>query len=257
MNKPSFEASSVAVKDLSVSFGGRGVLYDVSLQCPVKGVTVLVGRSGSGKTTLLRAMNRLNEAFPACCTTGQVEIDMGSGLMGIYPELGYNAPPAWLLRRRVGMVFQSPNVLPCSVFDNIAIPLKVVAECPRSEVADRVQTALRSVHLWEEVEQRLHAGADRLSGGQQQRLCLARALALQPAVLLLDEPTSSLDIRSAVHIEELLLELAGQYPLVIVSHHPGQAARLADRLFVMEDGRIHHELSKYDICEEAIVSLLQ
>jgi len=220
-------------------------------------MTVLVGRSGSGKTTLLRALNRLNETFPRCLTTGQVEIDLGEGLVGVYPSAEGEKIPVWQLRRRVGMVFQTPNVLPVSVFDNIAVPLEVVGECPRREVAERVRAALVAVHLWEEVEHRLDADAGSLSGGQQQRLCLARALALQPAVLLLDEPTASLDVRSSAYIEVLLLELAVRYPLLVVSHNLKQAMRLADRLIVMEEGRIRQDISREDMQKADIAALLQ
>ena len=178
-----------------------------------------VGRSGSGKTTLLRALNRLNECFPGCRTQGQVLLQ--------FPEGGevdaYDArTDVELLRRRVGMVFQSPNVLPVSIGRNLLMPLKLVAGVTGSKAEARMEQALRDVGLWDEVAERLSHAAATLSGGQQQRLCLARALALEPELLLLDEPTASVDYRSAEIIENLLQELAKRLTVVMVSHSLSQ-----------------------------------
>lgn len=223
------------VEALRVSFRGVRVLDVDGLAVPQNGATVLVGRSGSGKTTLLRAFNRLNEEFAGCVTTGSVRLDLGHGLEPVY---GPGARPLADIRRRVGMVFQTPNVLPVSVRNNIVKPLELVARCPGAELEERLYLSLRAARLWDEVKDRLAAPAATLSGGQQQRLCLARALALEPAVLLLDEPTASLDLHAAGDIEELLRSMSENFPLVMSSHSLRQALRLAKRLAVLREGRI-------------------
>ncbi len=244
------------VSGLHVSFGARHVLREVDFCVPAAGITVLAGRSGSGKTTLLRSLNHLNETFPGCRTTGRVELDLGRGLEPVYGGSGARPRPLNEIRRLVGMVFQTPDVLPVSVARNIALPLKVVAGAPATEIEERVRRALTDVGLWEEVADRLDLPAERLSGGQQQRLCLARALALEPAVLLLDEPTASLDVRAAADIEELLLRLAGRYPLIVVSHSPEQAVRLAARIVVLSRGRVRRVLEKGSVDAAALAGLL-
>lgn len=228
---------ALRVTDLSVSYAEKTVLKNITFSSPFRGITVIAGRSGSGKTTLLRAFNRINETFPHCVTTGTVEIDLGEGLEHIYP---YKEGRSSLneLRSRVGMVFQSPNVLPTTIEQNIALPLKVVAKVPRSEIKDRIRHALVKVKLWDEVADRQDQPAQHLSGGQQQRLCLARTLALEPKFILLDEPTSSLDVYAASEIEELLTFLSRQYPILLVSHSIEQVVRLASRLLVLDKGRL-------------------
>ena len=233
----------LCVRDLSVSFFERPVLFGVNLSVPSGGIAVLVGRSGSGKTTLLRAVNRLNEEVPGCRTEGEVELHLRRGRIDVYPGTGPDAVPSAELRRRVGMVFQTPQVFPVSVFRNIAVPLSVAQGCPRSELDDRVRDALVRADLWKEVEGRLDMAAERLSGGQQQRLCLARALALEPDVLLLDEPTASLDVHAARRVEDLLLSLSERLPVIMVSHGPAQSLRLASFLAVMEEGRVRRTVS--------------
>ena len=235
---------AVRINDLCVDFGSRRVLRHINIEAPARGITVLAGRSGSGKTTLLRALNRLNEAFPQCRTSGLVELDLGHGLEAIYPLPGVNVRPLAQLRRLVGMVFQTPNVLPVSVERNLALPLEVVAGLPQKAQRHKIEEVLVGVGLWDEVKDRLDMPAARLSGGQQQRLCLARALALEPAVLLLDEPTASLDVHATAGIEELLLRLARQYPLLVVSHNPEQAVRLGERLIVMTDGQVRQTFER-------------
>lgn len=224
--------AAIRIENLSVSFAGRPVIRELSLTIPQGGPTFLLGRSGSGKTTLLRAINRLNECLPGCVTRGKVEVRCGEQWLDAYsPSLAVE-----VLRRRVGMVFQSPNVLPLSIARNIALPLKTTLGLSASECEMRAEQALREVHLWDEVKDRLSAPAATLSGGQQQRLCLARALALRPEILLLDEPTSSLDFKASGQIEELLAELKNRYTLVVVSHSLSQAHRLAEQVFVLRDG---------------------
>ena len=239
MDQESSSPFMLRASGLSVSFSGHDVVRGASLDVPRGGIAVLVGRSGSGKTTFLRAVNRLNEELPGCRTEGQVELSLPGGSVRLYPGPGGGADISLsVLRRRVGMVFQTPQVFPVSVFRNISLPLAVAASCPRSELADRVKDALVRADLWKEVEGRLDMSAERLSGGQQQRLCLARALALEPDMLLLDEPTASLDVRAARHVEDLLLSLAGRLPVLMVSHSLGQSLRLASFLAVMEEGRV-------------------
>ena len=207
-------AFMLRARDLSVSFFDHAVVHEVNLDVPRGGIAVLVGRSGSGKTTFLRAVNRLNEEVPGCRTTGQVELFLPGGSMSLYPEKGKETPA-----------------------------LSVALGCPRAELEDRVKAALVQADLWKEVEGRLFMSAERLSGGQQQRLCLARALALEPDMLLLDEPTASLDVRAARHVEELLFSLAERLPVLMVSHSLGQSLRLASFLAVMEAGRVTHSLA--------------
>jgi phosphate transport system ATP-binding protein len=217
-----------------VSFHGRPALRDVSLLIPARAITVLIGPSGSGKTTLLRAVNRLNECFEGCRTTGSVWLGSGPDRRDV------NLPrhPTADLRREAAMCFQHPNPLPGSIASNFAVPLRCVLGLSPAEIEARMLRSLGEVDLLPEVAGRLHEGALTLSGGQQQRLCLARALALEPSYLLLDEPTSNLDFRSAAKIEELLHRLKARYTIVAVSHNLAQARRLADRVCVLREGSI-------------------
>ena len=225
-------SAAIRVDNLSVSFAGKHVIRHLSLEIPTGGPSFLLGRSGCGKTTLLRAINRLNECLPGCATAGRVELRLGGEWIDAYAA----TTNVEHLRRRVGMVFQSPNVLPMSISRNIEMPLKVALALPADEAEARAEQALREVHLWDEVKDRLSQQASTLSGGQQQRLCLARALALRPEILLLDEPTASLDFKAAQRIEDLLIELKSRYTLLVVSHSLSQAQRLAESLLVLHDG---------------------
>ncbi|WP_353116748.1 phosphate ABC transporter ATP-binding protein [Nitratidesulfovibrio sp.] len=265
------------VTGLCVSFHGRPAVKDASLDLPRAGVTVLLGRSGSGKTTFLRALNRLNECFPGCETTGSIVLYPGKAdgtghadgepgtpcdvpgpagpcdLLG--PDepcdiLGPNGPALTELRRRVGMVFQTPNVLPMSIRRNLLLPLELV----RGQLPDapaRMQAVLTDVGLWDDVRQRLDRPAAQLSGGQQQRLCLARMLILQPDILLLDEPTASLDAATTRDVEQLVRRLAAHRPVLMVSHSLGQAMRLADRVVIFADGRPQREFTPADLAGDA------
>lgn len=227
--------AAVSLADVSVSFFNRMVLHGVSAVFPASRISVLIGRSGSGKTTLLRTLNRLNEEFPGCSTSGAVQVDFGGGLCDIYAA---GAPSLAELRLRVGMLFQTPNCFPVSAYRNIAMPLALVGGVASKEIPGKVAEALETVGLWKELKDRLETPAERLSGGQQQRLCLARLLALRPAVLLLDEPTASLDIHAARGIEELLRELAARHTIIMVSHSLRQSRRMADQILACDDGRI-------------------
>jgi phosphate transport system ATP-binding protein len=246
----------LSVQHLSVRFDRRTIINDVSLDIPERGISVLVGRSGSGKTTFLRALNRLNEELAPCQVSGRVLLrhrQQPAAPVDIY-SLDQSELPA--LRRTVGMVFQSPNVLPVSIRRNITLPLALVAQCPRDALEDRLEQALTTCALWAEVKDRLDSPASSLSGGQQQRLCLARALALQPEVLLLDEPTASLDVYATEQIENLLCNVAQTMPLVVVSHSLAQARALADRIFFFAEGKLSEPVQKHDCASHARLAAL-
>lgn len=240
------DADAVRIEALSVSFAAKSVIFEQSLAFRGDELSVLVGRSGSGKTTLLRSINRLNECFDGCRTEGSVSVNLDER----WHEVHDGSLAVEELRRRVGMVFQSPNVLPVSIRRNLTLALKLTMGIRGSEAEDRMQRALMEAGLWEEVNDRLSRDARTLSGGQQQRLCLARALALDPDILLLDEPSASLDFRATRRIEDLLVQLKERYTLIVVSHSLGQARRLADRLFVFRQGRLVEELTGTDLADE-------
>jgi phosphate transport system ATP-binding protein len=235
--------AAVTVAGLNVCFAGREVLHGLNAEFYRGRLAVILGRSGSGKTTFLRALNRLNECFPGSETRGSVRLK----LQGEWRDIYQSKVPLTELRRRVGMVFQTPHLLPGSVADNLALPGKLVLGWRRREIPERVEMALREAHLWEEVKERLEAPAQTLSGGQQQRLCLARLLALEPEILLLDEPTASLDFRSSLKVEELLLSLKERYTIIAVSHSLSQARRLADAALVFRDGSLVQQLHREDL----------
>ncbi len=228
------EEVGVVVERLTLRYNTETILRDIDLQLPINGISTIVGRSGSGKSSLLRSLNRLNDCFPGMSSTGRVLVMLGGKLCDVHSDINHVCE----LRRRVGMLFQSPNVLPVSIEKNIAIPLRCVLGISKKEISPLIEESLRQVHLWDEVCARLKDPARTLSGGQQQRLCLARALALGPEVLLLDEPTASLDHTSAHCIEQLLFELKSRYTIVAVSHCLDQVQRIADTIVVMKDGSI-------------------
>lgn len=215
------DGSSVKIetRDLSVYYGNFRAIRDISLQFPVRRVSALIGSSGSGKSTLLRAMNRMHDATPGARITGQVTLD-GE------PIYGENVDPI-MVRRRIGMVFQRPNPFEKTLFDNVAYGLRFLGNLSRSEKQDRVEEALKSAGLWNEVHDRLETSAFSLSGGQQQRLCIARAIAVEPEVILMDEPTSALDPIATHHVEELMRELAKTFTIIVVTHNMQQAARVS------------------------------
>lgn len=211
---------AVAIRDFSFWYGLKQALRGMALDVAPRRVTALIGPSGCGKSTLLRSINRINELIPRTRHTGDILLD----------DLSVYSPQTDPvdLRRRVGMVFQHPNPFPKSIFDNVAYGPRMNALGRASELASRVETALKRAVLWDEVKDRLDQPGTALSGGQQQRLCVARALANEPDVLLLDEPCSALDPIATQRIEELLVELKQQYTIVIVTHNLHQAARIAD-----------------------------
>ena len=219
---PSVEAAKMSVQDLNFYYGRTQALHNISLQVPERIVMALIGPSGCGKSTLLRTMNRMNDVIPGTRVEGSVLLDGHD----IY------APGTDVvdLRRKVGMVFQKSNPFPKSIFDNVAYGLRINRmTSSRTELSERVEEALSSAALWNEVKDRLKSSALGLSGGQQQRLCIARALAVRPEVLLMDEPASALDPIATQKIEELIVELRKQYTIIIVTHNMQQAARVSDQ----------------------------
>jgi phosphate transport system ATP-binding protein len=221
----------IKVDRLCFSYQGHQVLENVTAQFEENTLTAIVGPSGIGKSTFLTTLNRLWENIPEAKMRGEVHMRFDGRFHDVYN--GSFPPPR--LRRLVGMVFQTPNPLPMSVYKNIAFPLKLAGEKDKKLVAGKVEKALRRAYLWQEVKDRLGDHAHALSGGQQQRLCIARSLVLEPEVLLLDEPTSSLDSKAAAIIEELLLSLRSHCTLIVVSHYLEQVSRIADRVVELSD----------------------
>jgi phosphate transport system ATP-binding protein len=226
----------IQLQELSFFYGRRRILDRISFGFRENALTAIVGPSGQGKSTLLTVVNRLWEEIPGARTEGLVEIRLEGRRVAVGPKGdGY---PLDRLRRKVGMVFQDPNPLPMSVFKNVAFPLKLAREKETSAVTAKVHDALSRAFLWDEVKDRLDDDARTLSGGQQQRLCIARALVLQPEVLLLDEPTASLDARAGGVIEDLLVSLKPHCTLLVVSHYMEQVNRVADAVVKLSDGRL-------------------
>jgi phosphate transport system ATP-binding protein len=227
----------IQISNLHLSYGGHTVLSGIDAVFSEGGITAITGPSGRGKSSFLTVLNRLWESVPGAHVTGSVLIRFGNDLEDIHAP-SFNVPR---LRRKVGMVFQIPNPLPMSIYRNIAFPLKLGGITNPSTVTERVEQALSKSHLWNEVKDRLSDDARSLSGGQQQRLCVARALINDPDILLLDEPTSSLDENAAAGIEDLMIELKMQRTLIVVSHYMDQVRRIADRVISLKDGRFVEE----------------
>ncbi|HBP10243.1 MULTISPECIES: phosphate ABC transporter ATP-binding protein PstB [unclassified Treponema] len=211
--------SKISVQDLNLFYGNFQALYDVNLEIPANMVTAFIGPSGCGKSTLLKTFNRMNDLVVGCRTEGKVLIDGEN----IFENIDVN-----LLRKKVGMVFQKPNPFPMSIYDNIAYGPRTHGIKRKSELDNIVEKALQDAAIWDEVKDRLNKSALGLSGGQQQRLCIARALAIEPEVLLMDEPTSALDPISTSKIEDTIAELKSKYTIVIVTHNMQQATRVSD-----------------------------
>jgi phosphate transport system ATP-binding protein len=219
--QPSAQGTKIDVTSLNFYYGPRRVLEDVNIKIVPNQVTALIGPSGCGKSTFLRSLNRMNDIIPGARVEGTVAIDGEN----IYAP----AVDVVNLRRRVGMVFQKSNPFPKSIFDNVAYGLRINRmTSSREELRGRVEASLKAAALWDEVGDRLHGSALALSGGQQQRLCIARALAVEPEILLMDEPASALDPIATQRIEELIYHLKSRYTLVIVTHNMQQAARVSD-----------------------------
>jgi phosphate transport system ATP-binding protein len=223
-------AVKIALRGISFFYGKAQALYDISLPLYDRRVTAFIGPSGCGKSTLLRTLNRIYELYPGQRAAGAVLMD-GEDILA--PGLDLNR-----LRAKIGMVFQKPTPFPMSIFDNIAFGIRLYQRLAKSELADRVESALRRAALWEEVKDKLRQNGLSLSGGQQQRLCIARAIAIEPEVLLLDEPASALDPISTQRIEELIAELKADYCIAIVTHNMQQAARSSDYTAFLYLGRL-------------------
>ena len=211
----------IALRDLHLYYGDFHALKGLSMEIPKKEITAFIGPSGCGKSTCLKTLNRMNDLVEGCKITGGVFID-GEDIYAPQTDVT-------LLRRRAGMVFQKPNPFPMSVYDNIAYGPRVHGVKKKHELDEIVERSLREAALWDEVKDRLKKSALGLSGGQHQRLCIARALAVEPDILLMDEPTSALDPISTTKIEDLMAELKKKYTVVIVTHNMQQAARISDR----------------------------
>src|SRR6266849_6973881 len=228
--RPSAHPPVLESKSYSFWYGPTQALYDVSCAIPRNAITALIGPSGCGKTTFLRSINRLHDLMPGARHQGEILLD---GVSIFAPGTDVVA-----LRRHIGMVFQRPNPFPKPVYDNVAYGPRLNALAPARELPDRVERALRQAALWDEVSDRLREPGTSLSGGQQQRLCIARALANEPEVLLMDEPCSALDPIATQRIEELLVELKKTYTIVIVTHNMQQAARVSDYTGFFYVGRL-------------------
>lgn len=210
----------IKINNLDLYYGEFKALKNINLALPEKEITAFIGPSGCGKSTLLKSLNRMNDLVEGCKITGEVLLD---------GEEIYNGMDVNLLRKRVGMVFQKPNPFPMSIYDNIAFGPRTHGIKSKSQLDDIVEKSLRDAAIWDEVKDRLKKSALGMSGGQQQRLCIARALAVEPEVLLMDEPTSALDPISTSKIEELALELKKKYTIVMVTHNMQQATRISDK----------------------------
>jgi phosphate transport system ATP-binding protein len=230
-SRPAKDVShKMRARGLTVRYGEKTAIKDVTIDVHDKVVLALIGPSGCGKSTFLRSLNRMNDMVPGISVTGHVELD---GEAVYAPDVD----PV-LVRRRVGMVFQRSNPFPKSIFENVAYGLRVAGMAGTSAVAERVERALRHSALWDEVKDRLHESGLGLSGGQQQRLCIARALAVEPEVLLMDEPASALDPIATAKIEDLISELREELTIVIVTHNMQQAARVSQRTGFFYMGRL-------------------
>lgn len=212
--------SKLTIENLDLYYGDFHALKSVNLNIPAKEITAFIGPSGCGKSTLLKSLNRMNDLVKDCRITGNVLLDGED----VYRDLDINK-----LRKKVGMVFQKPNPFPMSIYDNIAFGPRTHGIHGKAELDEIVERSLKQAAIWDEVKDRLHKSALGMSGGQQQRLCIARALAIEPDVLLMDEPTSALDPISTSKIEGLVIELKQKYSIVIVTHNMQQAVRISDK----------------------------
>ena len=224
------ELACIRAAGFGAWYGDFHAIHDLTLDLPRQRVTALIGPSGCGKSTFLRWINRMNDMIPGARAAGTLTLD-GENLLDPAHDLVE-------LRRRVGMVFQKPNPFPKSVYDNIAFGPRLHRRMSRADLDEVVERSLRAAAIWDEVKDRLHASALGLSGGQQQRLCIARAIAVGPEVLLMDEPCSALDPRSTASVEALIRELRSQFTIVIVTHNMQQAARVSDQTAFFYEGRL-------------------
>ncbi|MCR2023988.1 phosphate ABC transporter ATP-binding protein PstB [Anaerotruncus colihominis] len=231
-------SNAITAKNLCLWYGSAQALKNINIQIPEKNITALIGPSGCGKSTFLKTLNRMNDLIPGVRITGEVQ----------YQDTDIFAPglDVSTLRKEIGMVFQKPNPFPMSIYDNIAYGPRTHGIKSKAKLDELVEQSLRGAAIWDEVKDRLKKNALGLSGGQQQRLCIARALAVEPKVLLMDEPTSALDPISTSKIEELAMQLKERYTIVIVTHNMQQAVRISDRTAFFLLG----ELIEYDETEK-------
>lgn len=222
--------TKISVKDLNFYYGKFHALHSITMDIPEKKVTAMIGPSGCGKSTLIRCFNRIYELYPNQYATGEIILD-GRNILSTKEDLN-------LLRAQIGMVFQKPTPFPMSVYDNIAFGVRLYESLSKAEMDQRVEWALRKAALWDEVKDKINQIGTALSGGQQQRLCIARAIAVRPEVLLLDEPCSALDPISTAKVEELIDELSDEYTIIIVTHNMQQAARVSDFTAFMYLGKL-------------------
>ena len=228
---PVITAPVIDVRDFSFAYGNHQVLHEINLQVPPRAVTALIGPSGCGKTTLLRCLNRMNDLVDnARILRGSIWIEGR--------DINASSVDVVELRRRIGMVFQKSNPFPKSIYDNIAYGLRIAGVKKRSQINEAVEKSLRAAALWDEVKDRLESSAYGLSGGQQQRLCIARALAVEPEIILMDEPCSALDPIATAKVEELIRVLRNEYTIVIVTHNMQQAGRCSDNTAFFYLGRL-------------------
>ena len=224
-------ATKIHARDVNVFYGEKQALFDISLVVPEKSVTALIGPSGCGKSTFLRCINRMNDTIPGCTVRGRIEMDG--------EDVNDRTIDPVILRAKVGMVFQKPNPFPKSIFENVAYGARIHGlTSSKAELADVVESSLKRAGLWGEVADRLHQPGTSLSGGQQQRLVIARAIAVSPEVILMDEPCSALDPIATARIEELIDELRHQYCIVIVTHSMAQAARVSQKTAFFHLGKL-------------------
>lgn len=229
--------SIIKAKDMNLWYGENNALKDINIDIPEKEITAMIGPSGCGKSTFLKSLNRMNDLVEGCRIKGEITLHDED----IYGDYDVN-----MLRKRVGMVFQKPNPFPMSIYDNIAYGPRIHGVKSRVRLDEIVESSLRRAAIWEECKDRLKKSALGMSGGQQQRLCIARALAVEPEVLLMDEPTSALDPISTSKIEELAMELREKYTIIMVTHNMQQAARIADKTAFFLLG----ELVEFDTTEK-------
>ena len=224
------ESTVIAVEGLVFHYGKQQALHDISFRIPAHKVTALIGPSGCGKSTFLRCLNRMNDTLPAVEVRGKIT----------FREIEINDPSLDVisLRRRIGMVFQRPTPFPKSIFENVAYGLRILGEKNYKKLQTSVESSLRKAALWDEVKDKLQESALALSGGQHQRLCIARAIAVQPEIILMDEPCSALDPRSTKKIEELICSLREHYTIIIVTHNMQQAARISDYAAFFYEGKL-------------------
>lgn len=234
------QAVSIYTQNVNVFYGNHHVLKNVNMPLRRNTITAFIGPSGCGKTTLLKSINRMNDFIKDFKLTGKIMVDGEDIYTSNKQEYLIN------LRRKIGLVFQMPNPFKTSIYNNLSMPiLEQTPKMPKEEVDKRILKSLEHAHIYEEVKDRLHANAEKLSGGQQQRLCIARALAIEPSIILFDEPCSALDPISTMKIEDLLGELKKQYTIVIVTHNMEQAARIADYVAFFYEGKI----VEYNTCD--------